>query len=240
MLDIPDLPRELDGLKIGQISDIHLGWMFTSSNLQRAIDWLNKLQPDLLALTGDFIGHDLDIDMLRTQLAGITAPAGVYAVLGNHDYWTDVAAIEQLFKEQGIVLLRNEQRTIVVNGVPLSIVGVDCVWEAQHNVEQAFNERLPELATIVLAHEPDIADEIVRYKPLLQLSGHTHGGHFALPLLGPAFLPRHGFRYFRGLQRVGGMWLYVSRGVGGFPLRLGCPPEAAVFTLRRAHSDEQR
>jgi predicted MPP superfamily phosphohydrolase len=120
----------------------------------------------------------------------------------------------------------------------LSIVGIDCVWEAQHNVEQAFNDHSLALATIVLAHEPDIADEVARYNPLLQLSGHTHGGHFALPILGPAFLPRHGFRYFRGIQRVGDMWLYVSRGVGGFPLRLGSTPEVTIFTLHSAKRDQ--
>jgi hypothetical protein len=81
---------------------------------------------------------------------------------------------------------------------------------------------------------PFAADEIAPYGAALQLSGHTHAGHFALPWLGPAFLPRHGFNYFRGLLRVGSMWVYVSRGFGGFPLRLGCPPEATLFTLRKS------
>jgi uncharacterized protein len=173
---------------------------------------------------------------LRDHLRGIHAPYGVFAILGNHDYWTDVGLIERILREYGIDLLRNERRWFEIGDATLCLVGVDCVWENLHDLERALGDLPANATTIVLAHEPDIADEVAVSGAVLQLSGHTHAGHFTLPWLGPAFLPRHGFRYYRGLQQIGNMWLYVSRGLGGYPLRLGCPPEVTEFTLRHNHS----
>lgn len=230
-IPVPNLPSGLDGLTVLQLSDLHLGWPFTAGHLRRAMGWVAEVRPQVIVLTGDFIHQDHDMTLLRQGLAGIRAPYGVYAVLGNHDYWIDVAAIEQVFQAYGVVLLRNERRVLDVDGAQLCIVGIDCVWEALHDVAAALNDLPAGATTIVLAHEPDIADEVAEHPVTLQLSGHTHAGHFALPGLGPAFLPRHGTRYFRGLQRVGRMWLYVSRGLGGFPFRIGCLPEATALTL---------
>jgi hypothetical protein len=118
-IPIKNLPEGLDGLKVVQLTDLHLGALFSVGKLQRARTWLAQVQPDLLVLTGDFVGDDTDIVLLREGLAGIQAPLGVYAVLGNHDYWTDIPAIEQIFQEYGVVLLRNEQRLINVAGTAL-------------------------------------------------------------------------------------------------------------------------
>jgi predicted MPP superfamily phosphohydrolase len=234
---IADLPPALDGFTIIQLSDFHLGAPFTVANLQRAVAWTRRQQPDLVALTGDFVNYTDDVPLLRECLQGISARHGVYAILGNHDYWTDIAVVEQAFARHGIEVLRNEQRRIEVGNSRLYLVGVDCVWERQHDLDLALGSIPADATVVVLAHEPDIADEIARYGAALQLSGHTHAGHIALPGLGPLFLPRHGFRYFQGLQRIGRMWLYVSRGLGGAPVRLGCPPEATVLTLRAAPCD---
>ena len=236
-IPIADLPRALDGFTIIQLSDLHLGAPFTVANLQRAVAWTRRQQPDLVALTGDFINYIDDVPLLHECLQGISARHGVYAILGNHDYWTDIAIVEQALARHGIELLRNEQRRIDVGGSRLYLVGVDCVWEARHDLDLALSSIPADAPVVVLAHEPDIADEIAPYGAALQLSGHTHAGHMALPGLGPLFLPRHGFRYFQGLQRIGRMWLYVSRGLGGVPLRLGCPPEATMLTLRAAPRD---
>jgi uncharacterized protein len=232
-LPVRDLPRDLDGFRIVQISDMHLGWPFTARHVRRAVDWAIARQTDLIALTGDFIASDLDLDLLRASLRGIRARHGVFAVLGNHDYWTDTHEIERELLSHGVTLLRNESRLITVGESRLRIVGVDCVWEGLHDLDAALNGCARDETVVVLAHEPDVADEIAPRGAVLQLSGHTHAGHFALPWLGPAFLPRHGFRYFRGLQRVGEMWVYVSRGIGGYPLRLGSSPEVTELTLRR-------
>lgn len=230
---IPDLPAGLDGLKVVQLTDLHLGSLFSVRKLRAARAWVARVQPDIVALTGDFVGDAKHIVLLHEGLRGISARYGVYAVLGNHDYWTNIPAIEQVLEEHGVVLLRNERRLIDAEGTPLQLVGVDCVWEQLHDVSVAMRDHAPGTTIIVLVHEPDAADEIAPYGAVLQLSGHTHAGHFTLPWLGPAFLPRHGFNYFRGLLQVGSMWVYVSRGLGGFPLRLGSPPEATLFILRR-------
>lgn len=230
---VRDLPPELDGLRIAQLSDLHLGALFTIGNARAARRWVKAQQPDLIALTGDFIGHRRHLPLLREALAGLAAPRGVYGVFGNHDYWTDIGALAAALRDCGVDVLRNEQRLIEIGAARLAVVGIDCVWEARHDVERALRGRPVDAITIVLAHEPDIADAIAPCNVALQLSGHTHAGHIALPGLGPAFLPRHGFRYFRGLHQAGDLWVYVSRGLGGLPLRFGARPEVTLLVLRR-------
>lgn len=233
-LRVPTLPPALDGFKFVQLTDLHLGAAFTVENLRRALHWTEAQRPDLVVFTGDFISYKQHIPLLRAELREISAPHGVYAIFGNHDYWPDIQPIATVLHEKNVQILRNDQRRLDVNGTPLWLVGVDCIWENQHDLPRAFAPIPPNAPMIVLAHEPDIADEIAPYAPLIQLSGHTHAGHITAPGLGPLFLPRHGLRYYEGLQRVGGMWLYVSRGIGGYPLRFGCPPEVTEFTLRRS------
>ncbi len=235
---IPNLPAQLNGLTLLQLSDLHLGWTFTARHLRQAMRWIADVRPQVILLTGDFVSHDHDIVLLREALSGIQAPYGVYAVLGNHDYWVDLTEIEEILQGHGILLLRNERRVVDVAGASLCIAGIDCVWEDRHDVAATLYNLPADATTVVLAHEPDIADEVAKYPVALQLSGHTHAGHFALPGLGPAFLPRHGTRYFRGLQRIGNMWLYVSHGLGGFPFRIGCVPEVTVLTLISGTRDE--
>lgn len=231
-IPVAGLPAALDGLTIVQLSDLHLGSPFTLDNVRRAVAWVQQRQPDLVVLTGDFVSTTEQIALLPEALHGLHAPYGVYGILGNHDYWTQVPLLAQALRANGVDLLRNEQRLLTIGGARLALVGLDCVWEDQHDLARALDGIAPGTPTIMLAHEPDIADLVAPYGVALQLSGHTHAGHIAAPGLGPLFLPRHGFRYFRGLQRVGGMWLYVSRGLGGIPLRLGSPLEVTEFTLR--------
>lgn len=233
-IPVEDLPPPLDGFKIVQLSDLHIGRRFTVVNAQRAVAWALDSQPDVVVLTGDFVSFSRYIPLLDKSLRGLQARYGCYAVLGNHDYWTDISAIERVLDRHGITLLRNEQRSITIDGAILCLVGIDCIWEGRHDPAVALRDLPATATTIVLAHEPDIADEISAYPVALQLSGHTHAGHIALPGLGPAFLPRHGFRYFRGLQQVGRMWVYTSRGLGGFPIRFGSSPEVTALTLRAA------
>jgi hypothetical protein len=233
-IPVTGLPAALDGLTIAQLSHLHLGSPFTVENVREAVAWVRERQPDLIVLTGDFVSVTSQIPLLHDALRDLHAPYGVYGIFGNHDYWTELPLLEQTLRGLGIDLLRNEQRLLSIGGATLALVGVDCVWERQHDLTRALANLPSDAVTVALAHEPDIADEIAPYGVALQLSGHTHAGHIAAPWLGPLFLPRHGFRYFRGLQRVGGMWLYVSRGLGGIPLRLGSPLEVTEFTLRSA------
>jgi uncharacterized protein len=237
-LPVLGLSVAFDGFNIVQISDLHMGRPFAVRNLRRAVDWVQHQNPDLLVFTGDFAHYTNAIPLLHTELRGIRARHGVYAVLGNHDYWTSVTALEQALTECGIDLLRNERRCIYVDGASLWLAGIDSVWEARHELQAALDDLPSDAPAIVLAHEPDIADEVASYGIAVQLSGHTHAGHIMLPGLGPLVLPRHGFRYIRGLHRVGPMWLYVSRGLSGIPLRLGCSPEVTSITLRAVPTEE--
>jgi uncharacterized protein len=234
VLPIDDLPTALDGMRIVQLSDLHLGWPFAAANSRRAIAWALEQRPDLIVITGDFVGETLDLPLLHATVRDLATHPAVYAIFGNHDYWDEPEALAQALALHNITLLRNQRVRLRIAGATLDLVGLDSVWEDRHNLDTAFGDLPLAVPTIVLAHEPDIADEVAQSGATVQFSGHTHAGHIALPWLGPLFLPRHGFRYVRGLLRVDSMWLYVSRGVAGRPLRLGCPPEVTAITLRRS------
>jgi predicted MPP superfamily phosphohydrolase len=156
----------------------------------------------------------------------------VLACLGNHDHWTDADAVAGALTDAGITVLRNAARE-VADG--LWVAAVDDVWERYADLEKAL-EGVPAGATVVLlAHEPDYADEVAADgRVSLQLSGHSHGGQVRLPFAGPLVLPYLGRKYPAGLYRVGEMWLYVNRGVGlvSPAVRFNCRPEVTVLRLR--------
>lgn len=235
-LHIPALPAGLEGLRIGQISDIHLGMPHSAQNFAWAVAQMRREQPDLLAITGDFVSFRRSIPAVAPFLRDLRAPLGVYAVPGNHDYWEDIDAIQAGLESLGIPLLINEHRRLCWNGAECWLVGIDDMWDGRPDLAAALRGIPAGACTLLLSHAPDIADESARHAIQLQLSGHTHGGHLRLPWLGPITLPRFGVRYVMGQYTVGGMALYVSRGLSGTPLRLFCRPEATVITLRCAGS----
>ncbi len=231
-LHLPGLPPALDGLRIGQISDPHLGMPHAARNLAWAAAQMRRERPELLALTGDFVSLHSAMPHIGPLLRGLEAPLGVYAVPGNHDYWEGLEELHTLLAPLGVQLLMNEHRRLLWRGGELWLAGVDDIWEGEADLAGALRGVPQGAFTLLLCHAPDAADEAARLGVALQLSGHTHGGHLRLPLIGPAARPRYGFTYVAGRYRVGAMELYVSRGLGGLPARFGCPPEAAVFTLR--------
>lgn len=232
-LPIGCLPRDLDGLRIAQLSDLHLGVALTRAAAHRATALIMAEQPDLIVLTGDYVSFRRHLPLLRTALAPLAAPCGILAIFGNHDHWTDVGAIARLFHELGIEVLVNAHRVIRVGQAHLVVAGVDDMWDGRPDLAGALQGAPPGAPIVLLAHSPDYADEAARSPAAVQLAGHTHAGHIRLPGLGPLFLPRHGLRYYRGLHRVGHMWLYVSHGIGGWPIRIGARSEAPMFTLKR-------
>jgi len=231
-LHLPGLPPALDGLRIGQISDTHLGMPVAERNAAWAVEQMRREQPDLLALTGDFVTLHTALPQVGPLLAGLGAPLGVYAVPGNHDYWEGLDDLREQLASVGIPLLLNEHRRLEWNGAELWLAGVDDIWEGQGDLGAALRGVPAGAFTLLLCHAPDAADEAARRGVALQLSGHTHGGQIWLPLLGPIALPIYGLNYAIGRYQVGPTTLYVSRGLGGMPLRLACPPEATVLTLR--------
>lgn len=156
------------------------------------------------------------------------------AVLGNHDHWTNAAAIRDVLRDSGIIDLNNDIYTLEKEGALLHLAGVDDIWENKHRLDVVL-EKLPESgAAILLAHEPDFADESAATGRFdLQLSGHSHGGQIRLPLLGAPVLPALGQKYPSGQYQVGSMIQYTNRGLGMvFPtVRFNCRPEITLLTL---------
>jgi uncharacterized protein len=233
-LRLKGLPAALDGLRIGQITDTHLGLPHSARNLAWAVERMRDERPDLIALTGDFVSRSVAIPQIAALLRGLSAPLGIYAIPGNHDYWEGLADIQAALALHDIPLLLNEHRRLRWNGADLWLVGLDDMWNGRPDFDAALHGVPRGACMLLLAHAPDIADEASGHGFAAQLSGHTHGGHMRLPLIGPFALPRHGWRYSIGHYQVGDMALYVSRGLGGGPFRLRCRPEATIFTLRHA------
>ncbi|MBC8159659.1 MAG: metallophosphoesterase [Roseiflexaceae bacterium] len=233
-LRLPRLPPALDGLRVGQISDTHLGLPAAAHNLRWALAQMRREQPDLLVFTGDFIHRPAARLQLPVLLAGVRAPLGVFAVPGNHDGWESGGALRGLLAEAGVELMHNEHRRIAWRGGELFLLGLDDIWDGSPDLEQALVGVPHEAFTLLLAHTPHAAPAAAKLGIDLQLSGHTHGGHMVLPLLGPIAKPRYTGQFLSGLFQLNHTTLYVSRGLGGAPLRLACRPEAALITLRSA------
>jgi len=232
-LRLPTLPPALSGLRIGQITDTHLGQPFAADNLRWAVEQMRREQPDLIGLTGDLAGLREGIPEIVPLMSGLRAPLGVYAVPGNHDYWEGLADVQAALMLADIPLLMNEHRHLRWNGADFWLAGVDEIWDGSPNFGAALDGVPRDAFKVLLAHSPDMADNAADFGFAVQLSGHTHGGHLRLPLIGPLARPRYGLRYVMGQYQVGEMTLYVSRGLGGVPLRLLCRPEATILTLRR-------
>jgi uncharacterized protein len=240
-LQLPRLSRRFSGLRIAQISDIHMGGWMNLERLQRAADLVLEQKPDLLLITGDFvIGHDAaDISQQSVQdlIAGLSrlgASFPTFAVLGNHDYWTDVETVRHILSSTGITELTNTVVTLRRDEESLHLCGVDDIWEGDVRLDDVIAQLSGDGAAILLAHEPDFADTSAASGRFdLQLSGHTHGGQVVLPFVGPPILPYLGRKYPSGLYKVREMFQYTNRGIGmaRLPLRINCPPEITVFIL---------
>ena len=237
-LTLPRLAATFDGYRIVQIGDLHLDDWSKPERLDRTAEMVNEERPDLVVVTGDFASYSarrLDTGRLVGALRRLSAPDGVLAILGNHDYLTDAKLIRQCIREAGLTELINEVVTLERGGSELHVAGIDDVMEGRSRLDLVLGE-LPESgAAVLLAHEPDFADVAAATGRFdLQLSGHSHGGQVRVPLLGRAVLPPFSQRYTRGLHRVGGMLVYTNRGLGTVHarLRFGCRPEITALTLR--------
>ncbi len=231
-LFFPNLPPGLEGLRIGHLSDLHIGHPFASENTRWAVAQMLHEQPDLLVITGDLVSFAENIADLPDLLRPLHAPLGVFAVPGNHDRWEGLEAIIEILKPLGIEFLMNTQRRLVWRGTELTLAGVDDAWNGHMDLAAALADTPEGSFRILLCHLPDMLEAAAARGVDLQLAGHTHGGHVYLPWLGSLVLPRHGWRYSIGHAQYAHTQIYVSRGLGGLPLRLGCPPEATMLTLR--------
>ena len=237
-IPIPNLPAALEGFRIAQISDIHLYPFTTIELVDLAVQMANRLEPDLTVLTGDYVWHHTEpIFDLVPSLAQLNAKHGVYAILGNHDLWTDVKVITHAIEQEGLPLLVNQGVSISVGKSTLYLAGLDDGWSGKPDLAEAMANHPGDAITVLLMHEPDLAPCYAPDKRIhLQLSGHSHGGQVRLPFYGALVLPYLSWKYPMGLYNLDGMWLYTNRGLGttNVPVRINCAPEVTELTLVKA------
>lgn len=235
-LSLPRLDARFHGYRLAQISDLHLGDWLDRTQLEEVVALVNKQQPDLIAITGDFVTHHAEsfATDLVAALNKLSARDGVVAVLGNHDHWSNPDTIRQVLLDSGIFNVSNGARTLERGKALFHVAGVDDVWKKQDRLDVVLGKLPAEGAAILLAHEPDFADTSAATGRFdMQISGHSHGGQIVIPFLGPPVVPPLAKKYPLGLYKVGTMFQYTNRGVGMVRphLRFNCRPEVTVFTL---------
>ena len=193
------------------------------------------LAPDLILLGGDYSHREgRFIAPCFELLAALSAPLGVYGVLGNHDYMHGVAETRAAMKRAGVVELTNRAVPVTLNGETLHLAGVDDLWRGQPDVAAALRGVTMSDACVMLSHNPDVAETMRDRRVGLMLSGHTHGGQVAVPGYGAPLVPsRYGRKYAHGLVEAPATRVYVSAGTGMsvLPVRVGCRPEITRITL---------
>jgi len=237
-ITVPGLPPAMDGFRIAQLSDLHLEPFTTVDDILQSVQACNSLKPDMVALTGDFVTHNTRAaPVVAELLAQLEAPYGVYASLGNHDFWSGAPEVVKALNERKIPVLRNETRRIRTDRGTLWLGGLDSVYVNKPDVRKTLQDWKQTQPLVLMMHEPDAADVIAAAGvKALQISGHTHGGQLVFRGKAPMTLrrARHGKKYLAGKYQVGPLQLYVNRGIGcvGVPMRIGCPPEVTELTLR--------
>lgn len=246
-----DLPVELDGFKVAQITDSHIADFVSSSELAENVQRLNTLKPDLLVMTGDLINDERQVDEAFQALEQTNAPLGVIGILGNHEKYHGLALIEEKYKTESqkfpIRLLVDNHVSINYRGVTFQVTGVDYpippntrgqkieyeLFEQKvaESAQKAFDGIDPNQWNLFLAHHPNTFNYITEKNASLTLAGHTHGGQ-VLPLGYLVGQLRYHFDYLKGWYERNQQALFVSVGMGNiWPYRLGVPREIVVFTL---------
>ncbi|HVY45695.1 MAG TPA: metallophosphoesterase [Minicystis sp.] len=239
-IDVPiaGLGEGLDGYRIAQLSDLHIGSLWPGRRAARWIEHVDRLAPDLVALTGDYVTSGTAFHgEIADTLGALRAKDGAIAVMGNHDYFGDGEPLVTLLRERGVRVLRNEHTVLEKDGARLVVAGVDDTWTRRADVDRAVSGRDEGLPLLALAHDPQLFPFLAERGAQLVLSGHTHWGQVAVPFASARFnLSRLSYRYHAGVYREGDATLYVHPGLGttGPPIRLGAAPEITVFVLRRA------
>jgi predicted MPP superfamily phosphohydrolase len=263
-VDVPvaNLPPELDGLRIAQLSDIHIGDYMPPREIARAVDMANELQPDISFVTGDFVSSIGDpLDACITELSRLHAPLGVWGCNGNHEIYAGVEdEAARLFHQKGMRLLRAESAVVEHNGGRFNLLGVD--YQRDHmtsgeptgpmlqEIEHLIRRDMP---NVLLSHNPNSFRRAAELGIELSLAGHTHGGQVKFEIVDHSVSPARLITPFvAGLFKLpmaqpsgkpqiianghSKAALYVNRGLGtfGFPVRIGVPPEITLLTLRKA------
>jgi uncharacterized protein len=235
-IHIRRLGAAYDGLKVVHLTDIHHSLYTPLEDVERAVKMTNHLQPDLIALTGDYVTFSPTYIWPVAQVLGrLRARLGVFAVLGNHDFQVDADEMTSALKAHRIHVLRNSHFALDSGDDHLWLVGVDDLWWSADDLEAGMRHVPPQDPKILLCHNPVGVHMAAEHHIDLVLSGHTHGGQVRLPVVGGLYTrSKLGKRFIAGWNRLDGTQIYVSRGIGKVlvPLRVGCPPEIACLNLR--------
>ena len=238
-LPVSGLPKELEGYTILHLSDFHIGTWITRLRLAELVDRANKLQPDLIAITGDYVAdaNSRSLSAIESELSRLQAEDGVFGVMGNHDHWAGVEAVRRALNATGIQDVGNDSRYLCSQKGRINVAGIDAFYDGGDRLYPVLESLRPADFNLILCHEPDYADLVRQTGRFdLQLSGHSHGGQIAFPKIGPLFLPSHARRYPAGLYTLGRLWLNTSVGLGTarLQLRWNAPAEMILLTLQAA------
>lgn len=238
---ISDLPPSFDGYRIAFMTDTHVASFMRRGFYRSCVEEIARRDIDLILLGGDFVSWKKHIPLMtKVLLEGLEAPDGVYAVLGNHDYWSDADSVVAAMTAKGVEFIINRSVRLQRGNEMIDLVGIDEIYRGDPDVERAFRNVTGSRPCIGLSHHPDIIGRLGGRRVDLLLAGHTHGGQIRLPFLGAIVVPsKHEGLYDAGFHRQGNVLLYVSRGLGSVPpVRILCPPELATFTLVRERRSE--
>ena len=233
---VPNLPPNFSGLRIVHLSDLHYGFLVPLWFIQHVIDRSNQLKPDLIVCTGDYVhekNSTTQIDQVWPILSQLTAPLGVYSVLGNHDHWADTDRSHYWLKRTGQDL-RHKVVRIEREGQHFWLAGAGDFWEDHRNLDSLLDKVPDRDCRIILAHNPDTADTEYSSRVDLMIAGHTHGGQVMIPFVGTPVLPVRNKDYSSGLKHSPrGCKVFISKGIGWavYPVRFNCFPEIAVLEL---------
>ena len=234
---IPGLDARLEGMRIAHLSDLHIG---TMTPLSWGLAWArsaNGRSPDVTVVTGDMVtsGTDFHGDVAEV-IGALRSPGGVFASMGNHDYFGEGEPLISLLRARGVTVLRNEGVVIERGGARVWMAAIDDTWTRRDDIESAMRHRPAGATAILLAHDPGRFDAAAAAGADLVLSGHTHGGQVAMPFLTRWNLASFGYPYNVGIYRRDRSVLYVHPGLGttGPPIRIGAAPEVTILVLKGA------
>jgi uncharacterized protein len=240
-LALPNWPPSLNSIRVAVLADLHAGSPFIDENkLQQVVSITNQTNPDLILLLGDFVvgdhqpKHPVAPETIAAILKGLHARLGVYAVLGNHDWWFDGKRVWHSLEDVGIRVLENEVAQIQIDNQSFWLCGLSDLWTRPQNINSVLEKIPGNDPVIAMTHNPDIFPLIIA-NVTLTLAAHTHGGQVNLPFIGRLVVPsRFGQRYAAGHIQEGSKHLFVTTGIGTsiIPVRFRVPPEIVLLTIK--------
>jgi len=236
-IPVPELPPAFDGLRIALLADLHYGPFFTLAHIREVVAATNALGADIIFLGGDYVYRFAKyIVPVMRELGALSAPMGVFAVLGNHDIDAGRRLSSEQLKRNGIREITNTGTYLTRGGERLWLAGVDSCIQGHPNIPASLAGIGPEEPALMLTHSPDLIEELRDKRVKLAFAGHTHAGQVYLPLIGSPIVPsNYGQKYRYGLVDGPTTRVFVTSGVGAIfpPLRIDCPAEIALLTLAR-------